>query len=74
MIVCLCNAISEQDIKEAIEAGNICCKDIMKHLGYDFDCASCCDTIKDIIGEACNNQDRQPVTEFGTRLESEQSG
>lgn len=49
MIVCLCRAVSDRDIKHAIRCGNLTCKDIGKFCRAGTGCGACCKEIKEMV-------------------------
>lgn len=41
MYICICNAVKESDIRDAVNDGVACFKDLSKTLGLCTDCGSC---------------------------------
>ncbi len=51
MYVCICKAISDQDIKDAVEQGAEDLAAIQAHLGAATGCGTCADYTETIINE-----------------------
>ena len=49
MIVCSCNAIRDNDIKDAARRGCPCPESAFRSLGFEFQCGSCRDHAEDLI-------------------------
>jgi len=49
MIVCICNAIREDDVKAAARRGCPCPDSAFRSLGCEFQCGSCRDHAEDLI-------------------------
>ena len=41
MYICICNAVKESDIRDSVNSGVSCFKDLSKTLGLCADCGSC---------------------------------
>lgn len=52
MYVCVCNAITESQVKEAVEAGARNLWDLQTELGIASGCGSCKETASEILMEA----------------------
>jgi bacterioferritin-associated ferredoxin len=52
MYVCICRAVSDQDIKEAVANGAEDLADIEARLGVTTGCGTCTDFANEIISEA----------------------
>ena len=52
MIVCICNAIDEEELRGAVRAGAPCPKSAYAHLGCEPQCGTCLCYAEDIIREA----------------------
>jgi bacterioferritin-associated ferredoxin len=52
MIICVCNRISDQDIRSAVRAGATCCKQVFGSKGAAPQCGSCLDAMGEILDEA----------------------
>jgi bacterioferritin-associated ferredoxin len=51
MIVCVCNAIREDELRAAAREGAACPLEVYKSLGFEPQCGSCLDCARDIIDE-----------------------
>ena len=51
MIVCVCNAISEDEVRVAARAGAPCPKSAYAHLGCEPQCGTCLCYAQEIIDE-----------------------
>jgi len=51
MIVCVCNAIGEDEVRAAARAGAPCPKSAYAHLGCEAQCGSCLCFAQEIIDE-----------------------
>jgi bacterioferritin-associated ferredoxin len=51
MIVCVCNAIREDEVRAAARSGASCPRDAYMALGFEPQCGSCLDCAKDVIDE-----------------------
>jgi bacterioferritin-associated ferredoxin len=51
MIVCVCNAIREDDVREAAREGATCPLEAYKSLGVEPQCGCCLNCAQDIIDE-----------------------
>ena len=51
MIVCICNAIGEDEVRIAARAGAPCAKSAYAHLGCEAQCGSCLCFAQEIIDE-----------------------
>jgi bacterioferritin-associated ferredoxin len=49
MYVCICNAVCDKRIKEAITAGHADADAVYAHCGVEPRCRSCSETIEDMI-------------------------
>jgi bacterioferritin-associated ferredoxin len=58
MIICVCNRISDQDIRASVHAGASCCKQVFGGQGKAPQCGSCVDAMGEIIDEtlACGER------------------
>ena len=52
MYVCICKAVSDQDIKEAVANGAEDLADIQARLGAATGCGTCTEYAKEVINEA----------------------
>ncbi len=51
MIVCICNAITEDKVRLAARAGAPCPRSAYANLGCEVECGSCLDYAREIIEE-----------------------
>jgi bacterioferritin-associated ferredoxin len=51
MIICVCNRISDHDIRAAGRAGATCCKQVFGGKGTAPQCGSCLDAMGEILDE-----------------------
>ena len=52
MYVCICNAISDQDIRDAVDQGAEDLSAIQTHLGAATGCGTCAEYTEKVINEA----------------------
>jgi bacterioferritin-associated ferredoxin len=51
MIVCVCNAIREDEVRAEARKGATCPLEAYKSLGFEPQCGSCLDCAQDVIDE-----------------------
>ena len=51
MIVCVCNAICEDEVRAAVRAGAPCPRSAYAHLGCEVQCGTCIPFASEIIDE-----------------------
>ena len=51
MIVCVCNALTEDEVREAARAGAVCPYNAYARLGAEPQCGCCLDYAQEIIDE-----------------------
>ena len=51
MIVCVCNAIRESDLRDAARRGTPCARSAYRSLGCDVQCGSCLPCAKEVIDD-----------------------
>ena len=51
MFVCLCNAIRDQELREAVRGGVRTAEDAYRLFGVEMNCADCGDYVQGIINE-----------------------
>jgi bacterioferritin-associated ferredoxin len=51
MIICVCNRISDHDIRAAARAGATCCKQVFGGKGTAPQCGTCLDAMGEILDE-----------------------
>jgi bacterioferritin-associated ferredoxin len=56
MIVCVCNNISDQKIRQAVDSGMSSLADLRKNLDVGTCCGKCHSCAKQVIQECLNNQ------------------
>jgi bacterioferritin-associated ferredoxin len=49
MIVCSCNAIREDELREIARRGAACAESAYRALGCEFECGSCADYAEEIV-------------------------
>ncbi|WP_420497097.1 (2Fe-2S)-binding protein [Sneathiella sedimenti] len=60
MYICLCNGLTDRDIKSAVASGAQRIANVYESLGAAPQCAKCTTNIRDIIRESAGNN--APVT------------
>lgn len=61
MIVCMCKTITEDDVFQAIEAGNHTVDALAEQLGMGTDCEACIDYTQQLLDEALHNQQQMHI-------------
>jgi bacterioferritin-associated ferredoxin len=51
MIVCSCNAIREDELRDAARRGAACAESAYRALGCEFECGSCADYAQEIVAD-----------------------
>ena len=51
MIVCICNRITEDEVRRAARAGAPCSRSVYAHLGCEIQCGSCVCHAQEIIDD-----------------------
>lgn len=61
MYVCICNAVTDKEIRQAVCEGSKCLKSLQKKLPVGTQCGSCCCLAKEIIAQTVDeiNTSRQ---------------
>lgn len=59
MIICVCNRISDHDIRAAAHAGASCCAQVFGGQGVKPQCGSCAEAMGEILDEALACGDRR---------------
>lgn len=49
MILCLCEAVSDDQVRQAIEAGSRTVVDVRRACGAGRDCGACCVEIRELL-------------------------
>jgi bacterioferritin-associated ferredoxin len=52
MYVCICNSVTDRDIREAASRGARTLKDLRRELGVASDCGKCASCATDVLCEA----------------------
>ena len=52
MYVCICNSVTDRDIREAASRGARTLKDLRRELGVAADCAKCASCANEVLREA----------------------
>jgi len=52
MYVCLCNGVTERDIRNAVASGCVTLGDLTMHTGCGATCGSCLEMVADLLAEA----------------------
>jgi bacterioferritin-associated ferredoxin len=58
MIICVCNRISDHEIRSAARAGATCCKQVFGGKGTAAQCGSCIDAMGEILDETIASGER----------------
>jgi bacterioferritin-associated ferredoxin len=61
MIVCVCNALTEDEVREAAHSGSRCPIDAYARLGCEPQCGCCLDYAQEIIDEGRHKRPRLRV-------------
>ena len=64
MYVCICNGITEKQVRQAAESGIASLWDLQKELGVASNCGKCGETAVEIMRETRNAQRAEPVIYF----------
>ncbi len=59
MIICVCNRISDRDIRDAAQAGATCCAQVFGGQGVKPQCGSCVEAMGEILDEAVATGERR---------------
>ena len=51
MYVCICNALTEHDLRQAVSEGCRSVKDLKRHTGFASECGLCAPCAKDFVGK-----------------------
>lgn len=60
MYVCLCQAVTDRDIKREVTDGACCMRDLQQRLGIASTCGRCAPCAREVLGRAL--QERQRAT------------
>ncbi len=61
MYVCLCNAVTDSDIREAVADGVRSMRELSRRTGCSGNCGRCAPTAREVLLEALQD-DQHPVT------------
>ena len=61
MIVCLCEGVSEREVKAAIQSGAECLDSVGRKCGAGTCCGGCTDLIKQMLGDKGVHQHHKDV-------------
>lgn len=64
MYVCVCNAVTERQVYEAIEAGATTVKALSRQLGVGSQCGSCVSCAKECLTKARQSESTLPSNVF----------
>lgn len=51
MYVCVCNAISDRQLKQAVDEGIVSIGKLKKHLDFESCCGRCTDCLRDLVAK-----------------------
>lgn len=63
MYVCVCKAVTDGQIRQAVAAGSVSVKDIKSRLGVIESCGKCASTVRQLVGE-CSECETQCENDF----------
>ena len=64
MYICICRAVTEQEIRDAVELGAHTMHALRKHLGVSTECGKCAHEVQRILKESRggnHHKDRRPA-------------
>jgi bacterioferritin-associated ferredoxin len=64
MYVCICNGITEKQVRQAAESGISSLWDLQKELGVASNCGKCGETAVEIMRETRNANRAEPIVYF----------
>ncbi len=64
MYVCICNSITDRDIRGAVDAGATTVKSLCKELGIAISCPSCARCVRQHLVDALERQGGRHVSAF----------
>jgi len=64
MYVCVCNAVTERQVKEAIDAGATTVKALSRQLGVGSQCGACVSCAKECLQKAHQKKVKYPANVF----------
>ncbi len=67
MYVCICNAVTDKQIRRAAARGVDSVYELREHLGVASNCGSCVDQAQSILNETSQTSFAQPTTYYPAR-------
>ena len=64
MIVCSCNAIREDELREVARRGADCAESAYRALGCEFECGSCADYAQEIVADEQRSRSGGKILRF----------
>jgi bacterioferritin-associated ferredoxin len=61
MYVCICQQVTDREIKQAIENGACTIRDLKEQLGVATQCGKCCECACDILKSHQNSSELSPA-------------
>jgi bacterioferritin-associated ferredoxin len=61
MYVCVCQAVTDRQIREAVQSGARTLRDLRRDLGVTRDCGRCASCARDCLNEAHCNQSKPGI-------------
>lgn len=62
MIICVCNAIREDEVRAEARKGATCPRGAYEALGFELQCGSCVDCAQDVIDEEHGAEGRRTAS------------
>lgn len=53
MFICVCNAVTDREIRACAELGASSLDELREHLGVARSCGRCAESVKAVLDEAC---------------------
>ena len=70
MLVCICNGISEKDIRGAIHEGASGYKQVRDHLGVGSCCGQCVSYAKDLVKDTVSQLQLSKINQLATEIKA----
>ena len=61
MYVCVCKALTERDLRQAVAEGCHSVKDLKRHIGFASECGICASCAKDFLRPGASAAEKPPV-------------
>lgn len=61
MYACICFAVKERDVREAVSGGPVRMSDLCANLGVGTKCGRCVSVLRDILRQATQESQARPV-------------